>query len=129
MCARVCASGAGGILISIQSHTISLAQPLKDEGFSESLPRTPMTPAGWASIAIFKCSPKPWENYVNPERFPQYVESTQRCERVDNGEREGNREKSKRSAVSDRCQHLAFYLAKIETIHYRTNELFFALNP
>lgn len=44
VCAWVCALGVGGILISIQSLTISPAQPLKDvnEGFPGSPLSTPM---------------------------------------------------------------------------------------
>jgi len=73
----VCTMDAGGILISIQRRTILLARPEgRGRRFFRApfLPSTPMTPTGWASVAIFQTFAKAWENYVNVVIPTKYVE-------------------------------------------------------
>lgn len=97
--AWVCASDTGGILISIQSRTISPALPLKNEEegfFRESLSSMPMTPAGWASVAIFKCPSKSWENYVNRS-------DSHNMSRVTKTRKGGKKRKENRAIGTQRC--------------------------
>lgn len=106
----VCALGAGGILISIQSRTISPAQPLKDEdeGFPRPLASTPMTQAGWISVTIFRMfAAKPWENYVNRGDSHNMSNDgkSERVVGVRKGRRKRNREKSRR----DRSEHIRHF--------------------
>lgn len=104
VCARVCASGTGGILISIQSRTISLAQPLKDEGFS--VPSQHAHDAGrLGKCCNFRMFAEALGKLCKPVAIPTICRVCSETRKGGDGKREGSREESKRSAVSDRRQH------------------------
>lgn len=111
VCVRVGARGCaprvqGAFLFPYKDVRFYWAQPLK--GRERRFFRVPalssksVTPAGWASVAIFRTFAKAWENYVNVARFPQCVEGRGR----------------KRGGAAVRSKHDALHLTDVDICNF-----------